>query len=285
VQIISARRDESPTSPVGSLSDKWFSALWQKQQKSENNHSDQDDCCKNSDKQGAGDREKGILPLWWDGWVECPNGGSLLRWTACARRGCVRLRFRLPLSKFEGIFRNATTSPRCKAIVLWVPEGDCEGPGQFVAPNRLRVAGLHRCFIPESHEEITGTLAVRAFFIAEISGCLAVCTFGPIRCLDSASVDATAALIAAGFGTTGVGDPHVVTGAATLCTTGNREFSFHLRMIRLCWCVGLLHTHKNRVEGKAKSLRSGLRERKWRSWLGTMARKKQIPHTARGYGV
>jgi hypothetical protein len=95
------------------------------------------------------------------------------------------------------------------------------------------VAGLHRCFVPESHEEITGTLAVRAFFIAEISGCLAVCTFGPIRCLDSASVNATAALIAAGFGTTGVCDPHVVTGAATLCTTGNREFSFHLLMIRL----------------------------------------------------
>src|SRR6266404_8894621 len=102
--------------------------------------------------------------------------------------------------------------------------------------------GLHRCFIPESYEEITGTLAVRALFIAEISGCLAVCTFAPIRCLDSASVNAAAALIAAGFGTAAVRDPHVVTGAATLCTTGNREFSFHLLMIRLCWCVDLKQT-------------------------------------------
>jgi hypothetical protein len=110
---------------------------------------------------------------------------------------------------------------------------------QFVAPNRLRVAGLNRCFIRESHEEIARTLAVRAFFIAEISGCLAVCAFAPIRCFDSTSVDATAALFAAGFGATGVCDPQVVTGAATLCTTGNREFSFHLLMIRLCWGVDL----------------------------------------------
>jgi len=142
----------------------------------------------------------------------------------------------------KGIFGNATTSPRCKAIVLWEPEGDCEGPGQFVAPNRLRVAGLNRRFIHQSHEEITGTLADRAFFIAVISGCLAVCTFAPIRCLDGTSVNATAALLAAGFGTTAVCDPHVVTGAATLCTTGNREFSFHLLMIRLCWCVDLKQT-------------------------------------------
>ncbi len=106
----------------------------------------------------------------------------------------------------------------------------------------MSVAGSHRCFIRESHEEIAGTLAVRALFIAEIPGCLAVWAFAPIRCLDSASVNATAALFAAGFGTTGVGDPHVVTGAATLCTTGNREFSFHLLMIRLCWCVDLKQT-------------------------------------------
>src|SRR5712671_2461991 len=112
----------------------------------------------------------------------------------------------------------------------------------FWANSLRRIAGLNGCFIPESHEEITGTLAVRALFVAEISGCLAVCTFAPIRCLDSASVSATAALFAAGFGTTGVCDPHVVTGAATFCTTGNREFSFHLLMIRLCWCVDLKQT-------------------------------------------
>src|SRR3979411_3261077 len=113
------------------------------------------------------------------------------------------------------------------------------------------MASLHHCFVRESHEEITSTLAVRAFFIAEIPGCLAVCTFGPIRCLDSASVNATAALFAAGFGAAAVRDPQVVTGAATFCTTGNREFAFHFLMIRLCWCGGLLHPHKNR-KGKTR---------------------------------
>ena len=112
----------------------------------------------------------------------------------------------------------------------------------FWANSLRRIAGLNGCFIPEPHEEIARTLAVRALFIAEISGCLAVCAFAPIRCFDSASVDATAALFAAGFGTAAVRDPHVVTGAATLCTTGNREFSFHLLMIRLCWCIDLKQT-------------------------------------------
>jgi hypothetical protein len=102
---------------------------------------------------------------------------------------------------------------------------------------RLRVARLNSCFIPQSYEEITGTLAVRALFIAVISGCLAECTFAPIRCFDSTCVNATAALLAAGFATTVVYDPHVVTGAATLCTTRNRQFSLHLLMIRPCWCV------------------------------------------------
>src|SRR3979411_970570 len=143
------------------------------------------------------------------------------------------------------------------------------------------MASLHHCFVRESHEEITSTLAVRAFFIAEISGCLAVCTFGPIRCLDSASVNAIAALIAAGFGAAGVCDPHVVTGAATLCTTGNREFSFHLLMIRLCWGVDLLHTHKNRVEGKAESLWSGLTGRKWRSRWARSPKKTDPSHRSR----
>jgi hypothetical protein len=92
---------------------------------------------------------------------------------------------------------------------------------------------LNRCLIPQSHEEITGTLAVRALFIAVISGCLAVCTFAPIRCFDSSCVNATAALFAAGFGTAAVCDPNVVTGAATLGTTRNRQFSLHLLMIRL----------------------------------------------------
>lgn len=99
-------------------------------------------------------------------------------------------------------------------------------------------ACLHRCFMPQSHEEITSTLAVRALFIAVISGCLAVCTFAPIRCFGTC-VNATAALFAAGFGTTAVYDPHVVTGASTLCTTRNRQFSLHLLMIRLCWCIHL----------------------------------------------
>jgi hypothetical protein len=54
-----------------------------------------------------------------------------------------------------------------------------------------------------------------------------VCTFDPIS-FDSNCVYAAAALFAAGFATTTVCDPHVVTSAATLCTTRNRQFSLHL---------------------------------------------------------
>ncbi len=106
-----------------------------------------------------------------------------------------------------------------------------------MAPVRLKVARLNRCFIPQAHEKIAGTLAVRAFFIAVISGCLTVCTLAPIKYFDSNCVNAAAALFAAGFATTAVCDPHVVTSAATLCTTRNRQFSLHLLMIPPCWCV------------------------------------------------
>src|SRR6202171_1583412 len=87
-----------------------------------------------------------------------------------------------------------------------------------------------------------GSFAVRAFFIAVISGCLTLRTFAPIKCLDSNCVNAAAALSAAGFATTTVCVAYVVTSAATLCTTRNRQFSFHLLMIRPCWCIHLFHT-------------------------------------------
>jgi hypothetical protein len=69
-------------------------------------------------------------------------------------------------------------------------------------------------------------------------------TFAPIKCFDSNCVNAAAALFAAGFATTTVCVPHVVTSAATLCTTRNRQFSLHLLMIRLCWCFHLFHTER-----------------------------------------
>jgi len=93
---------------------------------------------------------------------------------------------------------------------------------------RLREARLNRCFIPQAHESIAGPFAVRAFFIAVISGCLTVRTFAPVKCSGSNGIQAATALIAAGFATTAVHDPHVVTNAATLCTIGNRQFSPHL---------------------------------------------------------
>ena len=51
-----------------------------------------------------------------------------------------------------------------------------------------------------------------------------------------------AALLADGFATTTLYDPPVVTSAATVRTTRNRQFSLHLLMIRPCWCVHLFHT-------------------------------------------
>ena len=102
-------------------------------------------------------------------------------------------------------------------------------------------------FIPQALEEVAGTFAIRAFFIAVISGCLTVCTFDPISC-DSNCVNAAAALFAAGFATTSVCDPYVVTSAATLCTTRNRQFSLHLLMIRPCRCVHLFHIGRRAYE-------------------------------------
>jgi hypothetical protein len=106
------------------------------------------------------------------------------------------------------------------------------------------------CFILQAHEQIAGAFAIRAFFIAVVSGCLTVCTFAPIKCFDSNCVNASAALFAAGFATTTVCDPHVVTSAATLCTARNRQFSLHLLMIRECWCVHLFHTGRRPDNGR-----------------------------------
>jgi hypothetical protein len=69
-----------------------------------------------------------------------------------------------------------------------------------------------------------------------------VCAFAPIKFFGSNCVNAAAALFAAGFATTAVCDPHVVTSAATLGTTRNRQFSLHLLMIRPRWCIHLFHT-------------------------------------------
>ena len=51
---------------------------------------------------------------------------------------------------------------------------------------------------------------------------MAVNAFDPIKVFDGNCVNAVAALFANGFGATTVGNPHVVTNAATLGTTSNR---------------------------------------------------------------
>jgi hypothetical protein len=84
-----------------------------------------------------------------------------------------------------------------------------------------------------------------------------VCTFDPIS-FDSNCVCAAAALFAAGFATTSVCDPYVVTSAATLCTTRNRQFSLHLLMIRECWCVHLFHTGRRPDKWSRQQFRTHL---------------------------
>lgn len=61
---------------------------------------------------------------------------------------------------------------------------------------------------------------------------MTVRTFAPIKRFGGDSVNAVAPLFAAVFATTTVYYPHVVTGAATLRAIGNRQFPFHLLMIR-----------------------------------------------------
>ena len=91
----------------------------------------------------------------------------------------------------------------------------------------LGSARLNRCFIPQAHEQIASTFAAWAFFIAVISGCLAVRTFDPVRWFGGNCVSTTATLFADGLAATTVGDPHVVTNTTTLGTTGNRQVSLH----------------------------------------------------------
>jgi len=106
------------------------------------------------------------------------------------------------------------------------------------------VARLGRCFIPQAREQIPGAFATGAFLIAVISGCFALRTFVPIGCFGSNCVRAAATLFIAGFGTTAVCNAHVVTSAATLCTTRNWQFSLHPLMIRQYWCVHLFHSER-----------------------------------------
>jgi hypothetical protein len=69
---------------------------------------------------------------------------------------------------------------------------DVEANGRWVLPIHLKVGRLNRCFVPEAHEKIAGAFAHRAFFIAVVSGCLAVRTFGPIGCVDRSGINAAA---------------------------------------------------------------------------------------------
>jgi hypothetical protein len=95
-------------------------------------------------------------------------------------------------------------------------------PSKSVADTSIQVQRSNRLFVPKAHEEIAGTFAVRAFFIAVISGRFAMDTFDPVQCFVGNCVNAVATLFADDFATTTVCDSSVVTSAATLCTTRNR---------------------------------------------------------------
>ncbi len=86
----------------------------------------------------------------------------------------------------------------------------------------MKVPRLNLFFIPQAHEQVASTSAVRTFLIAVISGGFTMDTFDPVKCSVSDCVNAVAALFADDFATTTVCDFPVVTSAATLCTTRNR---------------------------------------------------------------
>ena len=100
----------------------------------------------------------------------------------------------------------------------------------------LESGGLNRCEKAGAREQIADTFAGRAFLIAVISGSLTLRTFAPIKLFGRNCVDAIAAVLVAGSATTTVCDPDVVTGAATLGTARDRQFSLHRHrlMIRAC---------------------------------------------------
>jgi hypothetical protein len=110
------------------------------------------------------------------------------------------------------------------------------GPLASDAKNSCEKPRSNRFFIPHAHEQIAGAFAVRAFFIAVISGCFTLGTFDPVRCFFGNCVNAVAALSADDFAATAVCDPLVVSSAAALCATRNRQVSLHFLMIRLRWC-------------------------------------------------
>jgi hypothetical protein len=104
-----------------------------------------------------------------------------------------------------------------------------------VAKSSCEKPRSNRFFIPHAHEQIAGAFAVRAFFIAVISGCFTLPTFDPVRYFFGNCVDAVTALSADDFAATAVCDPLVVSGAAALCATRNGQVSLHFLMIRLRW--------------------------------------------------
>jgi hypothetical protein len=80
-------------------------------------------------------------------------------------------------------------------------------------------------FLCRAHKKIADTLALRAVFIAVISGCLTVGTLFPIATVEGTSVSAVAAFSGDSFGTTTVGHSSVVTRASAFGAMGHGEFS------------------------------------------------------------
>jgi hypothetical protein len=102
----------------------------------------------------------------------------------------------------------------------------------------------HRLFCSWAHEQIARALALRAFFIAVISGRLAIRTLFPISVSDSAFVHAVAALSVNRPATTTISESAVVACTAALGAMCHGDFSLqHVQMIRPRWFV-----HHSRME-------------------------------------
>jgi hypothetical protein len=88
-------------------------------------------------------------------------------------------------------------------------------------------------FFCRAHEKIADTLALRAVFIAVISGRFTMGTIFPIGTVGGTCVSADAAFSGVAFTTTTVGHFTVVTCAPALGAMGNGEISLqHVDMIR-----------------------------------------------------
>jgi hypothetical protein len=90
----------------------------------------------------------------------------------------------------------------------------------------------NRFCIPEPHEQVASTSAVRAFFIAIISGRFTMDTFDPVRCFVGNRVNAVAALFAEDIATSAVcGDGWVIRNGSQSSSTVSSRCCSRTRML------------------------------------------------------